>query len=77
MYGCLGIFAAIPLPHLAYLSFTKSDTNDHLDVTPSIPYYLAMGASYLGGLTIYAFKMPERWNPGKFDILVMNSLLIS
>jgi len=69
MYGCLGVFAAIPMPHLIYLSLTTSEKNDNLDFNPSVPYYLAMGASYLGGLVIYAFKLPERWNPGKFDIV--------
>jgi hypothetical protein len=54
-----------------------SEKNDNLDFTPSVPYYLAMGASYLGGLTIYAFKMPERWRPGKFDIVVSYLSILS
>jgi adiponectin receptor len=32
-------------------------------------YILAMGAMYLTGAAIYAFQVPERWLPGKFDIL--------
>ena len=30
-----------------------------------------MGTSYLGGLAIYTFRIPERFFPGKFDIIVL------
>jgi len=68
MYGSLGVFAAFPMPHLIYLSWSRTDQNDHLDFSPSLPYYLAMGVSYLGGLIIYTSKWPEKCRPGKFDI---------
>jgi len=68
MYASLGAFAAFPMPHLIYLSWTRTEQNDHLDFSPSLPYYLAMGASYLGGLVIYTSKWPEKCKPGKFDI---------
>jgi len=69
MYGSLGIFAALPGVHLAYISISAAGgPNDSLDFVPSIPYYLTMGCSYLGGLVVYATKVPERYCPGKFDI---------
>lgn len=30
-----------------------------------------MGASYLGGLAIYVLRIPERFKPGKFDLIVL------
>ena len=36
-----------------------------------------MGTSYLGGLAIYTLRIPERFFPGKFDIIVITSLLIT
>jgi len=67
MYGGLGVFAGLPILHLVYLSATMSD-NTALNFTTSLPYYMAMGISYLGGLTVYATKCPERYSPGKYDI---------
>jgi len=29
-----------------------------------------MGGSYLGGLAIYVLRIPERFKPGKFDLIV-------
>ena len=29
-----------------------------------------MGMFYIGGLYIYLKQIPERWYPGRFDILV-------
>jgi len=66
MYGGLGVFAGLPIIHLVYLTMTEA--NGNLDFVTSLPYYLAMGVAYLGGLTIYSFKCPERYKPGKFDI---------
>ena len=34
----------------------------------SLPFYLLMGASYLGGLAIYVHKWPESKYPGRFNI---------
>jgi len=69
MYGGLGIFAGLPVIHLVYLTLTMTDQNGNLNFSTSLPYYVSMGVTYLGGLSIYAAKCPERFNPGKFDIL--------
>ncbi len=36
----------------------------------TFPLYLLMGGSYLGGLAIYIARIPERFKPGYFDIIV-------
>jgi len=63
MYGSLGIFAALPLIHLA-IQEGFLNTGDVYSTLPSLIYYLAMGASYLSGLAIYTIKCPEKYNPG-------------
>jgi hypothetical protein len=35
-----------------------------------------MGASYLGGLVFYVFRIPERFRPGKFDIIVIMLIIL-
>jgi len=69
MYGGLGIFAGTPLIHLLYLTLTTEGPSDNLSFANALPHYLAMGVSYLGGLAIYTTKCPERFCPGKFDII--------
>lgn len=32
-----------------------------------MPYYLLLGASYLGGLYVYVTRCPERKNPGRYN----------
>mmetsp|Transcript_8793 Transcript_8793/g.7765 ORF Transcript_8793/g.7765 Transcript_8793/m.7765 type:complete len:303 (+) Transcript_8793:668-1576(+) len=68
MYGGLGIFAALPLLHLGYNNLFAEASVGTIEFAPTWPYYVLMGISYLGGLSIYAVKCPERWHPGKFDI---------
>ena len=62
LFSCLGLWGAVPLIHAWYLygdisAFTQAM---HLD--------LAMGFIYLFGAALYAFKIPERWKPGAFDV---------
>jgi len=68
MYGGLGIFAGFPVAHLVYYSVQASVENDYLPFMDSVPFYLGMGACYLGGLTIYTYRCPERYKPGQYDI---------
>jgi hypothetical protein len=41
-----------------------------LPFASTLPLYLLMGTSYLGGLAIYIARIPERFKPGWFDIIV-------
>lgn len=71
MYGSLGLFAAIPTIHLYIRESIASVDSDYLPFKDSFIYYLLMGLSYLGGLAIYVLRVPERFYPGKFDIIVI------
>ena len=67
MYASLGIFSAIPISHLVLIeSFFQN--GDPYSTVPSVGYYLAMGAAYLGGLYIYAIRWPEKSKPGHYDL---------
>jgi len=68
MYGSLGIFAAFPLFHLIYSEFFDHSLIGNFSIANSMLYYVLMGVCYLGGLTIFVARCPERYNPGKFDI---------
>ncbi|KAL4430423.1 hypothetical protein ABPG74_013273 [Tetrahymena malaccensis] len=68
MYGSLGIFAAVPIAHLIYYEFFYLTQNGNFSFSNSLVYYGLMGVCYLGGLTIYATRCPERYKPGQFDI---------
>ena len=68
MYGSLGIFAAYPFGHILYNEFNISPENDYIQFSNSFLLYFMMGFCYLGGLYIYAIRVPEKWYPGKFCI---------
>jgi len=68
MYGGLGLLTAFPLVHLCFNSMQVSPENDYLPFVDALPYYILMGASYLGGLSIYLSRCPERYRPGKYDL---------
>ncbi|KAJ3272736.1 Adiponectin receptor protein 1 [Terramyces sp. JEL0728] len=63
VFTLLGSLGVVPLFHhvwrygvnMAFESF-------------AVEYVLIMGASYLGGAFIYAYRIPERWIPYAFDI---------
>jgi adiponectin receptor len=58
--GCLGV---VPWGHVIV---TKAY---HGKVGTALLLDLLMGASYLTGAVFYATRVPERWFPGKFDLL--------
>jgi adiponectin receptor len=60
----LGLSGLIPITHSlvrdGYVKFSSS---------PLISWLLGMAVFYLVGAFIYAYRIPERWFPGKFDYL--------
>jgi len=64
-----GLFAVIPLPHLAIL-------NGISKLGPLIWREAVMGASYVIGALVYLSRIPERWFPGRFDYSLGNSHVV-
>uniref|UniRef100_A0A0A9X428 Adiponectin receptor protein 1 n=1 Tax=Lygus hesperus TaxID=30085 RepID=A0A0A9X428_LYGHE len=60
LFICLGFSGVIPLTHRSILDGVDSIL---------LFYLLLMGATYVGGAFFYLYQMPERFFPGKFDIL--------
>eukprot|EP01100_Stratorugosa_tubuloviscum_P001509 TRINITY_DN1334_c0_g1_i1.p1 TRINITY_DN1334_c0_g1~~TRINITY_DN1334_c0_g1_i1.p1 ORF type:complete len:386 (-),score=135.80 TRINITY_DN1334_c0_g1_i1:15-1172(-) len=60
----IGAFALAIFPHAFIL------IGFH-ELWPLVWRLLVMGGLYVGGATIYATKIPERWAPGKFDYTVI------
>jgi adiponectin receptor len=68
MYGGLGITNFFPYIHIFVLALKSSPENDYLPFNASYWWILLMGILYLGGLTIYTLRIPERFFPKTFDI---------
>jgi len=64
MFLLLGFCAIFPVGHFVILD----GIFDPL-VMISVPYLLLMGALYVTGAVMYASRVPERWIPGKVNIL--------
>ncbi|XP_072038269.1 uncharacterized protein [Amphiura filiformis] len=67
LFIALGLSAVIPAVHFLIIqgvveAFTKG----------SFGWMLFMGALYIGGALLYAFRVPERFFPGKCDLLVQS-----
>lgn len=62
LFSSLGLWGVVPLVHAWYLYRNVAVFSQAMHID------LAMGAIYLIGAAIYAFKVPERWKPGAFDV---------
>lgn len=63
LFTGMGVSGVAPLIHSVYL-------NHGIPLaTRGAFQMILMGASYLGGVVFYAARVPERWLPGKFDLL--------
>lgn len=63
MFVAMGLSAIFPVFHGVQVFGV-----DHLNKTIALPWLVTHGALYIIGAAIYAFRVPERWAPGKFDI---------
>ena len=66
-YGSFGIIVSAPMFHML-INEIWFGNGDKFTFLSSLPLFLAMGASYLGGLVIYTKRCPERHKPGNYDI---------
>jgi len=59
LFFCVASAGAVPLTHMLFL-------NNHARWL--LAYIIAMSAMYICGAVIYCLQVPERWQPGKYDI---------
>ncbi|KAK9381813.1 hemolysin-III related-domain-containing protein [Kockiozyma suomiensis] len=64
MFVVFGVSGVIPM---AYCGFKLG--YDELNSRVQLPYMLLEGALYITGAAIYAARIPERFKPGKFDLI--------
>jgi predicted membrane channel-forming protein YqfA (hemolysin III family) len=67
----IGLFAAVPFIHQGI--FVEHRYLPHLDIF----YWFLGGALYIIGATIYMLRIPERLVQNRFDIIVLNSKIIT
>lgn len=65
----LGLLGAIPLLHLLVFMYLPPRPFEIHYFHSSIIYYGFMGGSYIVGVLIYVARVPERFRPGKFDLV--------
>lgn len=63
VFTLLGLFGIIPVAHGWMIHGSIQEVHHALILD------LWMGVIYLSGAAIYTFKIPERWWPGKFDVI--------
>lgn len=63
MFAALGLFGIVPWIHQLII-------NSHEPVVRTVVLYeVVMAAFYLGGAGVFVSRVPERFNPGAFDII--------
>ncbi len=68
MYGGFGSSLGVPLLHMIINEHFYQNYGDSFEFLSSMPYYLLLGASYLGGLYVYVVRCPEKNNPGRYNM---------
>ncbi|VDM58493.1 unnamed protein product [Angiostrongylus costaricensis] len=63
IFVAMGLSALFPAAHLVFV-----DGVEFIYKKASLIWMLSMGAMYIGGATIYATRIPERWFPGRCDL---------
>ncbi|KAK1317341.1 hypothetical protein QJS10_CPA05g01203 [Acorus calamus] len=63
LFVCMGVSGLVPILHKMILF------GDRAEVVESTGYELLMGLFYALGVVVYAARIPERWLPGKFDLI--------
>ncbi len=64
-----GVLSVIPIYHIEFLTHQKYIHDFH-----TFPWFLG-GVIYIVGAITYMLKIPERFNPGYFDIFVFTILI--
>ena len=62
LFACMGMSGLVPIVHKMVVFGARPEA------VVTTGYEMAMGAAYLGGVAVYATRVPERWMPGRFDL---------
>ncbi|RLN41397.1 heptahelical transmembrane protein 4-like [Panicum miliaceum] len=62
LFACMGMSGLVPIVHKMLVFGARPEA------VLTTGYEMAMGASYLAGVAVYATRVPERWMPGRFDL---------
>ena len=63
LFSALGLWGLAPCAHQLILHWGEPA------IVTAVSHYAVMGALYLGGAAIFAARIPERWAPGRFDLV--------
>ncbi len=63
VFSTFGLYGAIPFFHIYF-----REGYGNADIAHSMWGIVLMAATYIGGGALYAFRIPERFWPGKFDV---------
>ncbi|XP_073815888.1 adiponectin receptor protein-like [Musca autumnalis] len=63
VFLCFGVSGIIPLVHYGVMEGFSAQISKS-----SLGWFLLMGIFYISGALLYAFRIPERWFPGKCDL---------
>ena len=64
LFSCMGASGAVPIAHKLLLYGGTAP-----GAVASAGYEALMGALYALGVAVYAARVPERWAPGRFDLV--------
>ncbi|WVZ90353.1 hypothetical protein U9M48_036662 [Paspalum notatum var. saurae] len=64
LFSCMGASGAVPIAHKLLLYGATAP-----GAVASAAYEALMGACYGLGVAVYAARVPERWAPGRFDLV--------
>lgn len=75
-FVCAGGTGVFPLAHMfLFTSHLNEGGQQGQLFRQGLWMLLLMGVQYLGGALIYAQRIPERWLPGKFDLLFQSHFI--
>lgn len=63
LFGCMALSGLVPIMH------KMAAFGDRPEAVLTTAYELLMLSSYGLGVIVYALRIPERWMPGKFDLI--------
>lgn len=63
LFACMGASGLVPIAHKLLVFGARPEA------VQTTGYEMAMGGFYLAGVVVYGARVPERWMPGRFDLV--------